>query len=455
MKLKKKRMMRKEFLVIKECNDWLLFMSRQHLLGIAMIALVTSPVFGQEVFTKKFDEVFESTRLVTLDHKNGPLTVLPSKDGKIKLVAEISFIANNVEDSEILFDHFKIISDQYQDQLNLQTSFDIKSWSTSRGRTRLIFSNGKRVENIKDLSIKVELFLPEIDKLKLSQKYGPIVLGKVPAKDLFIKLYDGQLSAQEVRGKLNLVMKYSKAELENINHGEFTLLDSKVYGKDCKTLTLDSKYSKVQLGAIKMLELIAHDDKFEFESIDRFIIQDKYSDFLIGRFDSGRMDIHDSSVTIGKGGSLKMKSKYSNIEINQLQNLDIELSYDDNLDISNLNSIVAESKYTDFKIGSLGSKCIITSYDDNVEIGQMTGPLEGIEFNGKYTDFFIEIPSNTKYLLEANITYGKFIFPEKDIEKERYIVKNEKMDIKGKVKGSIANSPKIVIVSYDGKIYLK
>ncbi len=447
-KLKKKRMMGKKVLEIAGCKINQFFFK----LFLLFLPLVSQ---GQDFFSKKFDKVLNGAPSVNFSHKNGPLTVLIAPDDKIKVEAEISFAAKNAADAEILFNRFRIVADQFQGQLNLLTNFDIKSWSSSNGKTQLVFNDGKKVENIKDLSIAVVLYLPEIDKLKLSQKYGAIALKGVSPKDLLIKLYDGKLEAETIEGNFYLEMKYSKADLKDVNNGEFTLLDSKVYGQNFNNLVLDSKYSKVQLLDVKTLDLNAHDDKFQFRSVGLFAIQDKYSDFTINSFGVGRMDIHDSSFSTEKGGTLKMKSKYSNVEIRELDHLDVELSYDDNLDIADVKTMVVDSKYTDFKIGKLGSKFIHTSYDDNVEIREISGPLEAIEFNGKYTDFSVGIPTNTKYRLEADITHGKFIYPEEDILKDFYVVKNEKMGLKGKAKGSLDTSPKIVIVSYDGKILLK
>ena len=85
----------------------------------------------------------------------------------------------------------------------------------------------------------------------------------------------------------------------------------------------------------------------------------------------------------------------------------------------------------------------------------MTGPLEVVEFNGKYTDLYMDIPTDQKYLIEADITYGKFDFPEEKIQKDYYVIKGDKLDLKGKVKGSATDSPKILIVSYDGKILIR
>ena len=182
------------------------------------------------------------------------------------------------------------------------------------------------------------LYTPNLEKLKLSQKYGLINIVENTTENLFIKLYDGELETQDVIGDLNLEMKYSKAEIGDVEKGQVVLLDSKFYSGNIGSLILDTKYSKVKLGDVGMLELNAHDDKFELSSLGMFAIRDKYSDFIISDFGSGRMDVHDSSFTIGKGGNLKMKSKYSNIKIDQLNDLNIELSYDDNLDINTLES---------------------------------------------------------------------------------------------------------------------
>ena len=420
----------------------------------ALTVFGVGSLIAQERYEKTFKEVFENKNYVQINHRNGPIEILPASDGKVTITAEISVKAQSPEDAQTVFNHFIIEADGLGDRSTVNTSFKTKKWQSNNGNIRIEFEDGQRVKDIKDLTIKMLVYLPKLKELKLANRYGDIKIDEGTYQDLMVNLYNGTLEVEDIEGEFDLVLKYGKAKVGDMINSNIELYDSKFFGGDGEKVSITSKYSEFEMGDIVNLDLDSYDDNYEMGDVDRLSIKDKYSEFDIKDFKDGRMDLYDAKMTLGDGSTLKLKSKYTKMTIGDLQNLDCEFSYDDKITIGTLAQFIASSKYTDFRIGQLKNKFILESYDDNLDIGWITGPLEEITFNGKYTDLNITLPDDSKYFLEANTQYGKFSYPEHKLEHTYYVDKNDKVEFKGKVKGSTESSPKIKIKSYDGKIVL-
>ncbi len=424
----------------------------------SFLLLISCFVFGysqaQQKFEKTFQEIFDDKNYIKVDHRNGPIEVLPSTDGKVTIKAILSLKARTPEDAQIVFDHFTIDTDELGDRSSVSTSFKTRKWQSNNGVVRIEFEDRQKVKDIRDLNIKMEIYTPKLRELHIANRYGDVKLAEETHDDLSVTLYSGNLEASDIKGNLELELKYSKANIGNFKDASLELYDSKLYTGNGEKVAIESKYSEFELGDFSTLDIESYDDKYELGSINRLSIKDKYSEFELKDFEDARMDLYDADIEMNDGKTLKLKSKYSKIAIRNLVNFDCELSYDDKIAFSTLGRFIAESKYTDFSIGQLKSKFILESYDDEVSIGKMVGPLEEISFNGKYTDLLISLPKDSKYLLEANTKYGKFSYPEASVERVYHVEKNGELEFKGQVKGSSDNSPKIKIASYDGKIVL-
>ena len=412
-------------------------------------------VNAQQHYEKEFKEVFDNKDYLKINHRNGPIEILASEDDKLTIIVEISMKAESEGTAQVIFDQFNVESEDLGGRHAVSTSFKTRRWQSNNGNIRIEFEDGKKVKDIRDLNIKMVAYLPKLKELDIANRYGDIKIAQETYRDLGIELYNGNLEVEDVLdGEFELDLKYGKARVGDLADAEIEIYDSKLFGGDGKKVSISSKYSVFELGDFDELNLDSYDDNFEMGDVQRLAIKDKYSEFDIQDFKDGRMDIYDSTITLGDGNTMRVKSKYSKMIIGDLTHFNCEISYQDKITIGTLERFVADSKYTDFRIGQLKSKFILESYDDNLNIGWITGPLEEITFNGKYTDLTMNLPENSKYFLEANTQYGRFSYPESKIEHTYFVEKNNTLEFKGKVKGSEEDSPKIKIKSYDGKIEL-
>ncbi len=180
---------------------------------IALAALSVTAGYSQEAYTKSFEKTYSNKNYLKLTHRNGPLEIRRSNDGQLKVMATISLRAKSEADANAVFSHFDFGTDELGDRLEISSSFETRRWQSNNGVIRIEFEDRTKVNDIKDLKIELIAFVPPLEVLKASNRYGLIKIDEGSAKDLFIQLYDGKLETQNILGELTLDMKYSKASI--------------------------------------------------------------------------------------------------------------------------------------------------------------------------------------------------------------------------------------------------
>ena len=422
---------------------------------LLLCLLFTSLGYAQEEQQKTLSKTFSGKQQVSITHRYGPLQDVKSSDGQVKLTAVLSARTKEAGDMELLEKQFDLEVVESTNILDIKTKFDIENWNSRNGIISLKFKDGSKLKQVKDLKVSFLLEVPDLEKLSLTNKYDEILIREDLNADLEVTLYDGRLQTANISGQLKIDTKYSKGSIGNFSGGELKFYDSDFNLGNGDAVKLTSKYSKLEFKNLNSFVIESYDDKINWGNVEGDIsIIDKYSDFNGGNFKNGRFELHDSKLTLGDGNNLQIKSKYTKFQFGKLQSLSFELSYDDKVEIASLGTLQSTSKYTDYKLGRLISGLKVNSYDDDFEIEQFVGPLESIDFTGKYSDISLQLPSSTEFRLEAYAKYGKLQYAESAMETTYYKEKNDEVEIKGKTKNATDSSPLITINSYDGKIIL-
>lgn len=421
-----------------------------------LLSSTTHAAYSQIERNKRLEKSFSGKEVLALQHRHGNCTVRASDDGRIHYEAVITVEGRDESDVQSVLNRFEIQAQETGRELSLNTDFGIRSWNKRNNDLRLEFRDGATVRNLRDIKVEMTVYIPQLQELRLENKYNEIRLETDPGGTVRVNIHSGQFEAERISGDFYADLKYSKGEVEDFGNAELSFYDSDFTLGNGRRVQINSKYSKLELGNTEALTIDAYDDELEIGNVrGMLILQDKYSDIELERFQSARMDLYDSNLNTEGGEDLQIKSKYSNIDIESLDDLQFELSYDDKVEVETLGSLVATSKYTDFGIGTLRRQLKLNSYDDEIEIGEITGPLDGITFNGKYTDLSLKLASALDYLLEVDSKYGRFAYPDSRVEYQVFQDKNDELEFRGKTKGAGAESPKISIKSYDGKVSIE
>jgi hypothetical protein len=427
---------------------------KSNLLLVMLVLLLPATISAQVERSKTVKKDFTGVKELQVSHRYGPLMVKKSTDGKVKMDAVLTVKAKKEEDVEIVLEHFDIKINQSGDRLMLETNFSVENWNTRNGITGIRFEDGEKVKNLKDIDVRFVLSVPSLKKLNLGNKYDDIEIEEGIQANVFIKQYSGRIKAGNIKGDLSMDAKYTKARFGNFKNGKLELYDCEMVFGSGNDVNIKSKYSELKLGALNSLQLDTYDDKVETGDINRNLtIQDKYSNFKIGSFAEARMDIYDADLDLYGGDQMMVKSKYSSIRLTQLNFLQFQVSYDDQLEAKQLGKLqVDNSKYTKYDLGTLQKGLTIKSYDDNIDIEKLVGPLDDITIDGKYTNVDFNMGSGVAFALKADMKYGKLNIDDNKFDTQIYKEKNSNIEFNGRTKGAPADAPVITINCYDCNI---
>jgi len=127
------------------------------------------------------------------------------------------------------------------------------------------------------VEINYNIYLPNKNKLKLTNKYGDIFMGSYKG-DLDIDLSYGKLKAYELAGKSKLKLSFADASVKKMNIAEIILDYSEFESDKINYLQMQSKSSEMNIVEIGELQLKSKRDKIFIDKLERLKFDGAYSD---------------------------------------------------------------------------------------------------------------------------------------------------------------------------------
>jgi len=423
--------------------------------AVAMVCiLLASSAYGQEERTKEFNDSWDGIARINVKHRHGTLEIIPHAQNDVRLDVQIMVRAKDAKDADIMIEHLEVKSNKFSDELEIETDFNTKSWTSSGNTTKVKFDDGNKVSGILDYDVKYKLYVPSLARLELSNRYYDIeIMEDITVDELYIKQYDANVRTRAVNGEFFLSAKYSDVRVGEIGDAKLDLYDSEAEIDKTGDTYIESKYSEIKIGNASSLEVDSYDDEYEITRIDgELTIDDKYSEFEIEYAGSAKVFIYDGKLQLAQVSDYSGKSKYSDINIIDVVSIDLERSYDDNFKLRNLGSLTCyESKYSDYEIGTLSNSFHLNSYDDEVEIGDVSKGFEKLDLDCKHTTLSIPLDKIAGYTLDANSKYGSLKYPDPS-DSQILKVDNDILEVKAQI-GSTSKAT-VSIKAYDSQIKL-
>ncbi len=428
--------------------------------GLLLVALFLFPLIArsqEKDYREVYEKSFSGIQILEVDHRRGDIEVLPSSANQVAYQIELTFKAQEEDAAQELIRHFDINTDQSGSALSLSTELNISKWNSRNGNVRIQFKDGVKISGIKEVSVKMKLYVPTLDQLTLSNKYDGIIIEQAVNAALKINLYSGRLKIGQTRNDLTLALKYGKAQIGDFKNAAIDIYDGTLKLGNGGKVTLTSKYSEIEMGNISSLKAAIYDDELIVQDIQgELVLQDKYSDIKINRAQNARLDIYDGDFQLDRVNDLQIKSKYTNFRLGSVGSLAFELSYDDEIMIKEVEELSSsESKYSDYNILTLLKSLKMSSYDDNIEIGSVGKTFSGLTFDGKYTDLSIKLDPSIAFRIDSYKKYGKLRFPQDRFEARIYKEKNDELELQGSSKGAASDSPLLKINAHDCNISIQ
>ncbi len=262
------------------------FKSISMLFLVGLLSIATAA--NAEEKTKEYNESWPVEAVSALDVSN--------RFGEIRI--------NNEGGSEVTIDVVVTVeapnerrAEEYLDQIEVVFS---KSGGTVKAETQ-IENNFKS----RKFSIDYVINIPTDKNLKISNKYGNTIVGKLMANGSFEVKY-GNFTAYELltpeTGNLDLSLAYGNANIGAASYLNLNVSYSPVSIEELTKLWVDSKYSTVNVEEANEIKIESKYDKFNFEEVESVTATTKYS--------------HIKIEELGK--SLKVESGYGGIKVNEV-----------------------------------------------------------------------------------------------------------------------------------------
>ncbi|MEM1357571.1 MAG: hypothetical protein AAGF89_05205 [Bacteroidota bacterium] len=421
---------------------------------LLFVALLSCGLYGQ-TSRKTIDKSFAAKPNVSFKQSRGPLTVLPSTDGKIRLLTEMSVDADDKEEADLFLT--KLASDikESSTQIDLEVGFAaIRSWNQTNNRTRVIFKDGTKVKNVRNFKLTTRLYLPKTELLRLRTRFEDIDLHEdLQLGDLELELHNATVRGGNVSGDLMLELRFGKLKLGNVGgRVSGNLHNVKVGLGKVGDVNLVSRFTQVEMGAAKSLDLDSHNDRYEIESIGGELdITDRFGTFIIGATEDGKVNSHNGTFEIESGGKYSFNSRFANVEFDQLQELDLRDNHNCDYEIKELHEVEGSGRFTTLEVDKLTGAAELDFHNGKLYVDELGAKFSGIEVEGSFFEVRTSPPGSAAYRVFADLDFGTVNVPE-----DLIVVKSHKEHSKIEMEYKSANgsdaAPAIRVKGGNGKL---
>jgi len=339
----------------------------------AALLLATGALHGQEV-SKDFSREYKTDRNSTLmiDNRYGDVIVEASQTDKVVITVKAAVRYPNQEKAERFLSYINVQFSEEGNNLRAETRIDDKftfsGWSSESRR----------------FSIDYLVKLPPSLSLTVYNRYGNVDLddmtGYVKADVKYGSLTAGKLSRGNEKPLNEINVAYSKALIE-----------------EAGWLNLTSRYSP--------------------------------------------------GLTINKAQALLLDSKYSTLNFGTISSIVGESNYDGRFKIEQINNLVIEARYSNINVNKLNNKLVLDAGYGSFNTDYVSDQVETIDVETRYASVRLGFSSEASYKLDAKLSYGGLKYNEDNFRNIRRIVGNTSTELSGLV--GKAESPK-TLVKIDG-----
>jgi hypothetical protein len=162
-----------------------------------------------------------------------------------------------------------------------------------------------------------------------------------------------------------------------------------------------------------------------------------------------------STMDVDYAGSLRLDSKYSNLNANKIIALNVSFE-GGSVDIKNSSSIESRSKFSDIDIDRIEQSLNLDIQYGSCKVRSMGADFTSINIKNKYADVDIHLPESAVYSLDAALKYCELRFPEGNSNLNYRSVTPTSSEFRGLV-GSRDAKPKasVVVRSDYGSVSLR
>lgn len=305
-----------------------------------------------------------------------------------------------------------------------------------------------------ELKIFYKIKSPGSNEYTISSSYEDVRLIGAFNKVDFTQ-YSGDLKAGSIKSaKMNL--KYGSAEIDNLGNVKMEIYEQEMTVNDIINISINAKYSDIEFQNVEMFEAVSYESDIQIGKVRKLSGNYKYGDIkIINSVDEADLTLYEVDIEANTIGTLLLENtKYCKFEIERVNSIQFDQSYEDETDIGTAGSFISSnSKYGNHTIGLLESFFDLNAYEDEVEINELGKSVTDIKVDGKYIDLAID-SDGSSFILKSNIKYGKVDYDESSVDVKRYIKDGDNLEVEAQSKNSSGTPINISIKGYEVKVQL-
>jgi hypothetical protein len=344
-----------------------------------IVFLVSFTLSAQEV-TKEFHKEYTAGANTTLEISNryGDVDIESWDKDQIVIDVKVTVDLPNKEKAEKLLSYIDVKFSEGENLISAKTVIDDKFNFTGWGN------------DSKKFSINYNVKMPVGTALTLTNKYG-------------------NTDIDELHGLTNLNIKYGNLTAGKLTRGNVKPLNN-----------LNLAYGKATIDEAGWLDLVVrYCNNMEITKIQALLLDSKYS-----------------KLSLGETSSVVGQSKYDNIRIESINNLDLE------------------NGYTEVNIGELTKKLNYKGSYGSFSIESVPAGFESLNLETHYMGVRLGIEESANYKLDAKVTYGGLKYNEDNFKNERRIIENNSNEVSGTIGKEESPTAKVNVIASYGSVKL-
>lgn len=404
--------------------------------------------------TKTIDKSFSAKAEVHFQQERGPLTVLPSTDGKIRLLTEMSVEADSKADADLFLSKLETDFEELGTRIKMRLGLvGVKSWNQNNNSSRVTFKDGTKIRNIRNFKLTSRLYLPKTELVWLKTRFEDIEIDEaVQLENLELDLHNANVRGGNIGGDLKLALRFGKVRLGNIGGSvSGNLHNAKVYLDDVGAVVLESRFSQVELKNIKSLDLESHNDRYEIGAITEMLdIDERFGTFIMGKTADGDINSHNGTYEIESGKKYTFNSRFANVEFQQLNELVLRDNHNCDYEIKELKKVRGQGRFTNVDADRLTGSADLELFNGKLFIEDLGAGFTGLEVEGSFFELHTRAPA-AAYRVFAELNFGTADVPDELVAVKSH-KEHSKIEMEYKSANSTAESPAIRVKGQNGKL---
>lgn len=314
--------------------------------------------------------------------------------------------------------------------------------------------------------------------LDLSNKYGDMVIQGWDKNEVVIDVkVKVELPNRERAEKLLAMINVDFTEASDLIKAE-TIIDKgfNFSGWSSPSRNFSITYSVKMPVAMALTLANRYGDTNIDELSGPVNIDIRYGDLVAGKLTRGnakplnKIDLAYGKATVTEAGWLDLYMRYAGLsEISRAQAVLLDSKYSrlvfgtvssvvgesryDNIRIENINNLDADIGYTTIKIGELSKKLNYSGSYGSFTVDRIPASFESVNVDTRYMGVKLGIDESASYRLEASVSYGSLNYDHSKLKVEKRIVENTSNQVAG-IMGSENTQSKVSVSASYGSVTL-